>query len=150
MSKNTEGLTLGQLGEINAGLHAEVARLNEQVRALAVQWTFISESGNPSVPAGERAEFWVCHAGKDGQHYVAKLTWFNHVEPHEDDQDAIDCCEMSTPDGENYWPAGWHEEFASHNFEHFYEPSRLKVVAYAPFAAPEVPLSLRAGEVPDV
>ncbi|MBK0003277.1 hypothetical protein [Erwinia sp. S38] len=34
MNGKTEGLTIGQLGEINAGLHAEVARLNEKVRAL--------------------------------------------------------------------------------------------------------------------
>lgn len=124
--------------------------LQKQVRALAVQWMFISESGTPSVPAGERAEFWVCSISENGKCYVAKRTWFNHVEPHEDDHDAIDNCEMSTPDGENYWPVGWHEEFASHDFEHFYEPSQLKVVAYAPYAAPEVPLSLRAGEVPNV
>lgn len=125
-----------------------IAALQEQVRELAAQWVFVSESGNPSVPAGERAEFWVCHADKDGQHSVTKLTWFNHVEPDEDDQDAIDCCEMSTPDGESFWPFGWHEEFSSHDFDHFYEPSRLKVVAYAPFTAPGVPLSIRAGEQP--
>jgi len=32
--------------------------LQKQVRALTAQWVFVSESGSPSVPAGERAEFW--------------------------------------------------------------------------------------------
>ncbi|KQN53173.1 hypothetical protein [Erwinia sp. Leaf53] len=173
MSKNTEGLTLGQLGEINAGLHAEVARLNEQVRALAADNVALINSsvrtlqdGRP--PHGFYESEWFIAKLKNGQFAALKAL------PEKYSHD------YSTNDGTYYtkdWVVGWMQTpdteyrpnvetpateatlnevraqgvdmYAEHLTRKAIESGENKNHAYAYLAA-NFAARIRAGEVPDV
>jgi len=92
----------------------------------------IWHTGEPAIPEGASKRYWVTHRLKAGSVHVTDLTFFNCPEPDEESDD----CEMYTPDGEPYWPVGWHDLCSHPDFDYYYTKSDLDVLAYAEYIKP--------------
>ncbi|ADU71516.1 hypothetical protein [Pantoea sp. At-9b] len=131
-------ITLSGLGSVKSVPSAnghfvmfeDYAALQQKLDA-SVVW----RSGTPAVTEGSSERFWVTHRLKDGSLHVADLFYFNCPAP--DDEDAFCEAEMTSPDGDPYWPEGWHDLCSHPDFDYFYQKSDLDVLAYAEFIKPE-------------
>lgn len=103
--------------------------LQQKLDALVI-W----RTGTPAIAVGTSERFWVTHKLQDGSLKVTDLVFFNCPEP--DDEDEFCDAEMTTPDGEPYWPEGWHDLCIHPDFDYYYQKSELSVLAYAEFIKP--------------
>ncbi|UXO69953.1 hypothetical protein [Pantoea dispersa] len=102
----------------------------QKQREAAVVW----HDGSPAIAVGTSQRFWVTHKLNDGSLKVTDLIFFNFPEP--EDEDEFCDAEMTTPDGEPYWPEGWHDLCTHPDFDYYYQKSELNVLAYAEFTEP--------------
>ncbi|MDE1188234.1 MAG: hypothetical protein PW844_17355 [Pantoea sp.] len=120
------------VSDISTRLDVAVVRGDELQQKLDAQ--VIWHSGTPAVAEGSSERFWVTHRLKDGSLHVTDLTFFNCPAP---DDESFGDSDMCTPDGDAYWPEGWHDLCSHPDFDYYYQKSDLDVLAYAQFIKPE-------------
>ncbi|MCH9269651.1 hypothetical protein [Pantoea ananatis] len=125
--------------EMASRLNCALARGDE----LTVNWKIVGESGEPELPTGDSKSFWVCYRSNgDNKLRVSQAVWFNQPKPEDDDAD----CELYTPDGEPYWPVGWHEAYCHEEFSTYYLGWDCgQILAYAELKLPQIPAQLLSG-----
>jgi len=114
---------------------------------LAVSWKMVGESGEPDLPVGESKSYWVCYRSNGDQKLrVSQAVWFNQQKPENLDEDDDGDCELYTPDGEPYWPVGWHEAYCHEDFSTYYLGWDCgQILAYAELKLPQIPVQLLCG-----
>ncbi|MGA4365389.1 hypothetical protein [Pantoea ananatis] len=120
--------------------------LQQKLDAVAVSWNIVCKSGEPSLPVGESKSYWVCYRSNGDQKLrVSQAVWFNQSKPEGLDEDDDADCELYTPDGEPYWPVGWHEAYCHEDFSTYYLSWDCgQILAYAELKLPEIPAQLRS------
>ncbi|ORM93120.1 hypothetical protein [Pantoea cypripedii] len=124
------------VSDISTRLDVAVVRgdeLQQKLDSLAAGVTW--KTGSPCIPEGSNERFWVTHRLKNGSLHVTDLFFFNCPAPK--DEDAFCDAEMTTFDGDPYWPEGWHDLCSHPDFDYCYQKSDLDVLAYAEFIKPE-------------
>lgn len=120
--------------------------LQQKLDAVTVSWNIVCKSGEPSLPVGESKSYWVCYRSNGDQKLrVSQAVWFNQSKPEGLDEDDDADCELYTPDGEPYWPVGWHEAYCHEDFSTYYLSWDCgQILAYAELKLPEIPAQLRS------
>lgn len=121
------------LAESATRLDVAITRGNELQKKLDA--VVIWRAGSPTIAIGTSERFWVTHKLNDGSLKVTDLVFFNQPAP--DDEDEFCDAEMTTPDGDPYWPEGWHDLCTHPDFDYYYQKSDLNVLAYAEFIKPD-------------
>ncbi|MCK0554499.1 hypothetical protein KFO32_15735 [Pantoea ananatis] len=114
---------------------------------LNINWKIVAEHGDPELPVGDSKSFWVCYRSNGDQKLrVSQAVWFNQPKPEGLDEDDDADCDLYTPDGEPYWPVGWHEAYRHEDFSTYYLGWDCgQILAYAELKLPEIPAQLRSG-----
>lgn len=117
-----------------------INKLGEYNNHQSPAWKFVETDGLPVVPEGTDKTFWICYRSKhDKKLRVRDAIWFNCPEGYCAPED----CELSTEDGENYWPVGWHSTHSHPEYSSFFMAfNDGEVLAYADFLLPSVPAEL--------
>ncbi|WP_194761200.1 hypothetical protein [Pantoea ananatis] len=117
--------------------------MHQKLDDLTVSWNIVRESGEPDLPIGDSKSFWVCYRSNgDNELRVSQAVWFNQPKPEDDDAE----CELYTPDGEPYWPVGWHEAYCHEDFSTYYLGWDCgQILAYADLKFPQIPVQLLSG-----
>jgi len=127
--------------------YEDYAALQQKLDAMAVSWNIVCKSGEPGLPVGESKSYWVCYRSNGDQNLrVSQAVWFNQSKPEGLDEDDDADCELYTPDGEPYWPVGWHEAYCHEDFSTYYLGWGCgQILAYAELKLPQIPVQLLSG-----
>ncbi|RAH33218.1 hypothetical protein [Pantoea agglomerans] len=149
---NSEEDAQDEINKIRQAVTVRLTGLEQRAETaeakLAIKWRQVSKDGEPVHELGESALYWVCYRSNgNGQLYVTQAVWFNQPQPEDNDEDDSADCELYTPDGEPYWPVGWHQNFCHEDFSTYYLGWDWgEIVAYAELNAPGVPYQLLTGK----
>ncbi|MDI3415676.1 hypothetical protein [Pantoea sp. V106_11] len=143
IAANFESPATELLRELASRLECAIVRGDE----LAVSWYMVGEFGEPDLPVGESKSYWVCYRSNGDQKLrVSQAVWFNQSKPEGLDEDDDGDCELYTPDGEPYWPVGWHEAYCHEDFSTYYLGWDCgQILAYAELKLPQIPVQLLSG-----
>ncbi|WP_038906866.1 hypothetical protein [Dickeya oryzae] len=102
------------------------------------EWRKVS-SGQPELPLGEIAEYWVCWKGQnDGVLRVSQAKYMNC--PCSGDEETLPDWVMYTDDGDPFNAVGWHEQYSHPEYTAYYAPfERGEIIAYTPQERPPIP-----------